>query len=294
MVRFLRIINSTANDLGKVLMLLIKNDTYKKIIDLFQDELVEIPAEQFSKVSSDERLMLNNSDQDSLWEVLSKSHKSLPITKIEHFFHDVCNYLQIIHMYNEVILTQQTTIDSNIDNHILATSSKAITKLIDFTSEFYSSEVKNIQSDLEEIDILEMISDIQKLYSDQLESHQIKFQFHVESNLTLFTNKIDFFQCLVNLVKNAIEHIKSMQEPWIRLKFLTGKVWIENSGNFPDKFMANSIFESGFSTKENHINKGLGLCIIKEKLEKHGMTISLIPQKHICFCINLPSDLCHS
>ncbi len=111
-------------------------------------------------------------------------------------------------------------------------------------------------------------------------------------------NSIEIQRVILNLITNAIEAKKDNLRIDIKLekKINSAKeksivLSIKDNGNGISDKNAINIFKSGFSTKVNSSNKGLGLSIVKNIIEIHSGYIELSSKidKGTNFIIYLPS-----
>lgn len=109
-------------------------------------------------------------------------------------------------------------------------------------------------------------------------------EFGVIPKVECLPGKIN--QVFMNLVSNAIQAIKSKNEPDVE-EFLTVKTWsiddkvfisIKDSGTGMTEEVKNKIFEPFFTTKDIGEGTGLGLSIVFGIIEKHKGNIEVISQ----------------
>lgn len=109
-------------------------------------------------------------------------------------------------------------------------------------------------------------------------------EFGVIPKVECLPGKIN--QVFMNLVSNAIQAIKSKDEP-AEEEFLTVKTWsiddkvfisIKDSGTGMTEEVKNKIFEPFFTTKDIGEGTGLGLSIVFGIIEKHKGNIEVISQ----------------
>lgn len=112
----------------------------------------------------------------------------------------------------------------------------------------------------------------------------------------LDVRKVEISQVIVNILQNAVDHLKNTpetKEKWIKVytKVEGDKAYlmIENSGDkIPDELQI-KIFEPFFTTKEVGEGTGLGLSICKGIMRSHGGDIQIDNSKpNTCFQIVLP------
>lgn len=139
-------------------------------------------------------------------------------------------------------------------------------------------------------------------YAENIESRQIRciiglcpalsgFYARNSKTVGLYVNKKLIDRVVQNLINNALRHTPKGGK--IRITFHAGKqyfsVKVKDSGNGIRKADLPFIFERGFSTGTSE-NKGLGLSICKEIVERHGGSIKVKSKegKGAAFIFRLP------
>jgi two-component system, sporulation sensor kinase B len=147
----------------------------------------------------------------------------------------------------------------------------------------------------DQYEIIDLTSVIQQSI-DVMHSYAILNSIHisqqVESSLEIEGLKLEIQQVLINIIKNAIEAIKS-----------EGEIWISASKN-SDGFVSIQIKDNGVGMTEDQIKKlgspyystkekgtGLGLTVCHQIVKQMGGQIMIKSElkKGTCFTINLPS-----
>jgi len=138
------------------------------------------------------------------------------------------------------------------------------------------------------------VSALLHVKSSQMESLGIKFEINIKSrlkNLPLKTHEINLI--LSNLLDNAMEALSmgTSQEPAIILDLTMCQnncvLSVTNNGPGVDTSIKNKLFLPGFTTKVK--NKGMGLYIVKEIIEKHNGKIVVNSDSHwTTFVIKIP------
>lgn len=106
-------------------------------------------------------------------------------------------------------------------------------------------------------------------------------------------NLFDFEQLVANLLTNAADAIKNLEDRWIQLQTkIDGnffEIRVVDSGNGIPEEMHERIFSEFFTTKANGEGSGIGLALCKRCVEKYGGTLSLEEKSaHTCFTVRLP------
>ncbi|WP_455584495.1 sensor histidine kinase [Bacteroides sp.] len=134
----------------------------------------------------------------------------------------------------------------------------------------------------------ELFADIKKLFSDEI------FHFQVSDvELSLFIDRTQIEQVLINLLKNAHEACCNKPAPRIEIKLLhiPSKGFIltvsdNGEGILPD--VIDKIFVPFFTTKTS--GSGIGLSLCKQIMNMHGGTISVRSERGTgsCFTLTFP------
>ncbi|MDM5317170.1 ATP-binding protein [Fictibacillus sp. b24] len=147
----------------------------------------------------------------------------------------------------------------------------------------------------EQYEVIDLSSVIQQSI-DVMRSYAILNSIHitqqVEPSLEIQGLKLEIQQVLINVIKNAVEAIKSEGEIWISAaKHADGFISIQIKDNGVG-MTANQIKKLGspyYSTKEK--GTGLGLTVCHQIVKQIGGQIKIESElkKGTCFTINLPS-----
>ncbi|MFN5334075.1 MAG: ATP-binding protein [Bacteroidota bacterium] len=178
---------------------------------------------------------------------------------------------------------------------------KAIRFFIDTilqASDRASGVIKNLRFYLKEGSITEMsnidlLSSIQTVLS--IFSHEIKkgieLQLDVPKKLQIFGYEAKIYQLWSNIIKNALDAMKSKGIILIKAKETTDKVIVEISNNGPEipAEIKEKIFDKFFTTKDESSGTGLGLNIVKQSVEEHRGQISVASDPNLTtFTISIP------
>jgi C4-dicarboxylate-specific signal transduction histidine kinase len=151
---------------------------------------------------------------------------------------------------------------------------------------------------LEETDINQLINDTITILHYELLDSKFKINVRLVDKLPkLMTNKIHIMQVILNLARNSIEALESIQEAdphiLIQTNVLNDFVHIHIKDNGPGiaKEFKNLILNTYFTTKNKGTGIGLGIC--RKLIEEHGGKLSF--QEHeergAWFTFTLPSNL---
>lgn len=153
------------------------------------------------------------------------------------------------------------------------------------------------QSGLEAIDLSELIEDALLLKESDLVEHSIVVQREIDGGLVVQTDRHRILQVLVNLVTNALDAMKTVDNTKRKLTISSSiseesiKVAVRDNGQGIERENLENIFAFGFTTKEKGQGFGLHSCIqaVKEvggTLEAqsdgkgHGATFTITLPRH--------------
>lgn len=190
----------------------------------------------------------------------------------------------------------------DIINHITAISWMIKLKKYDSLQDYIDpliQEAKMMDNKIKavEINIPALSGIIQaKLAQSEVSNIDMKVDFKHMENLRLTTIKAtDLVRILSNLIDNAFDATIELPVPNRKVS-VEGKVQanqlilrVQNTCNRVSPEMGTRIFESGFSTKTGKNNKGLGLHIIKQLIERYKGKIDFSSNEEgVAFAITIP------
>ncbi len=128
-----------------------------------------------------------------------------------------------------------------------------------------------------------------------LKNNDIRLLFADDKkDLTVMGREVQLGQVLLNLLMNAIDASKKLEQKWIQIDYghTDGQVWIEvmDSGTGIPQEIAGKIMEPFFTTKEKDEGTGLGLSISTRIIEEHAGKLSYeSDRKNTTFRICFPT-----
>lgn len=127
-------------------------------------------------------------------------------------------------------------------------------------------------------------------------SKHISLNIQIDTSLkNLKVSSLDLVTVIGNLLNNALEAVEDMEpaERRIRLKIFEKAgyfvIQTHNPGFIPEE-VRSRIFKSGFSTKVNQGDRGIGLASVKYIVEKYRgkVLVSSHPKRGTCFTVCYP------
>jgi C4-dicarboxylate-specific signal transduction histidine kinase len=124
--------------------------------------------------------------------------------------------------------------------------------------------------------------------------HDIKLIWTASENeISILAREAELMQVFTNLLGNAMDAVKSLDEKWIEIKIeeLNNQVdvlFIDAGRGIPQE-VQKKIMEPFFTTKDVNQGTGLGLSISKNIIKNHDGELALIPEAaHTTFKVRLP------
>ncbi len=141
----------------------------------------------------------------------------------------------------------------------------------------------------------ETLEDILNISKDRFKHAQISIEIVGDTDITLFGQRNQIAQVILNLFNNAYDAIKNENQKWIKLEIKNYPSSVEidviDSGPKIPKSVINKLMIPFFTTKEMGKGTGIGLSITKAILNDHGGDIQFIKgAKNTTFRVTLPTD----
>jgi len=126
----------------------------------------------------------------------------------------------------------------------------------------------NPSKEKKEFSIKESIESLFKIVSPSLKEAKIKTTLNIINDFTLYGNRNEFEQVLLNLINNAKDALieKEIKEPLIHIQIEQSLITIEDNAKGIEKKNLKKIFDPYFSTKKD--SDGIGLYISKMIIEQ--------------------------
>lgn len=260
----------------------------RKQLESFNTKLEKRVKEEMEKRQKQERLMLHQSRQAAMGEML------------ESIAHQWRQPLNIIGLATVNLETQYTM--GSMDKKDFHDKMKIISSNITYMSHTIDDFRKFLQPEREIIVFhpRKSIEDVLKILAAQLESNQIVNTLHINCSLSFYGVENEFKQVLIILLNNAVDAIKTqLQEKSINQGKITitfsceneqGLVAVcDNGGGISDTFI-DDIFNPYFTTKHDSYGTGIGLYLAKNIIETRmkGSLNVKTTDSGSCFTIKVP------
>ena len=195
--------------------------------------------------------------------------------------HEVKNPLTPIKLSAERIEKKimDNTIDSNEINKLTKTISKQVDDIGMLVDEF-SSFARMPEAEVKLDNLSKTLKESYELFSDSYTKINMKLLLPEKDIFFQFDN-FQITQVFTNIIKNAVEAVISIPNPYIFVKLTelnnTIEISVVDNGIGIDDRKISKIFEPYYTTKEK--GTGLGLSIVKKIIEDHNGTIKIHKNK---------------
>ncbi|WP_412473588.1 sensor histidine kinase [Halobacteriovorax sp. YZS-1-1] len=181
--------------------------------------------------------------------------------------HDIRNHLFVLNTANnrleKELLEDQRRYTEKLRKHIA--------KILEVTDLYMNIFKKNYDSHKERIKISDVTMEAIDLVQEKIDKDKVKVELEID-DFDIDGNETELSLCLVNLIKNSLEEIKTTDTPWIKVITSSSQRFIKivDSGNGIPRDQLKNIFEMGKTTKKDGSGFGVGLAITKQIIENSG------------------------
>lgn len=185
------------------------------------------------------------------------------------------NEISKISLYS-TLLKNYSNICDNEEEETLDTIMDSSYNLLDMINKM-SFHAQEIVLHTEYVELKELIYKVIALNRRLLAKKEIELYLAIHDDLNIYCDKIHFTELLNNIIKNALEALKSNGIIEIKTelinKYLT--ISIKDNGYGVPESNIKKVTEPFFSTKNSKGNYGLGLYYCKNVIESHGGFIEI-------------------
>jgi len=240
------------------------------------------PAKRYQDEFTDMAIAVNQMilELENREAILVQSHKMRAVgTLTAGVAHELNNPLNNITLTAHMLLEDYDSLDDDERRDMIqdlitesGRSKKIISNLLDFARES--------SSQLESLDLTELLRETIALASNQIKLSGIKIEFQATDNLPRVHGDVQQLeQVFLNLILNAVDasskgnRIQIIVLPADDPNYVAVKV-IDTGSGIPDHILP-SIFDPFFTTKGKGKGTGLGLSVSQGIVAKHGGRISV-------------------
>lgn len=177
-------------------------------------------------------------------------------------------------------------------------STRAISRVSAIIKSIRSMIIEDHVKNIRRFDVLTTLNEVTTLLEYLLSNNAVEISLEKNNQIPEVVGlPIETGQILSNLIKNAVEVLKSQEFRQIKINFMSRpqhlEIFITDSGPGVPLELKNKIFQPMFSTKINEGGTGIGLSYSKRVAEKMNATLELIDSpfelKGACFKLTLPT-----
>jgi len=208
--------------------------------------------------------------------------------------HEINNPLAVIQARTTQLLRVYKDPDRQQDlgdglKQILYTSER-IDRTIQGVREFVHQDER---TEFREIELKDLVDDVMAFTGQRLKNHGVSVRFYGIDGYSIYGNKIQLEQILLNLLNNSFDAIEFLPDKWIELSAVESdevlQIYFKDSGHGIPPEVAEKMMDPFFSTKEVGKGTGLGLALAKGIAEKHGGRLEYLDNgPHTTFLLELP------
>jgi len=131
----------------------------------------------------------------------------------------------------------------------------------------------------ERVEFKSVLNELQRLWAPALSMRGVQLQAHVPSSCTLFVDRKQLEQLLINLVNNSLDAMPGGGDIVLRADLAESNGFYEfelsDNGSGVPADIIGKVFKPLVTTKPEGMGTGLGLSICREIVRTHGGEISL-------------------
>ncbi|MDE8733641.1 sensor histidine kinase [Eubacteriales bacterium DFI.9.88] len=220
-------------------------------------------APVIDKVEDQEVFIIHQARQAKLGEMIGN---------ITHQLKQPINNANIVLSNMQEDLEEENIDRAMLKNHldVLQQSLDTLIPIIDDFAGFLKPDRKKSR-----IHVYSEVSNCLSLLQMQLQFARIQVTLDIDERIYLYGYKNEFCQCLLNILGNGIDALKSINGRSRQIKISvslinqTAVICIYNDGSPIDTFLAQTIFEPYVTTKAESGGTGIGLYLTKQIIKEH-------------------------
>lgn len=245
----------------------------------------------------------NYDEYYTIMDNLNKMAAELSRTEVLHtdfisnVSHEIKTPLAIIQNYAKLLLSKNLDKETH-DKYAstLVAASEKLTNLVSNILKLNKLENQEIQTDIEEINLSEMLAQTLLNYEDRIEEKSLNINCDLQENVMIKSSSSYLEIIWNNLISNAIKFTDKGGEISLSLKKENSDITVEikDTGCGISTKTGNHIFEKFYQGDTSHAQEGngLGLALVKKVIDIIGGTIKVNSElgKGSTFVIKLKSE----
>ena len=198
--------------------------------------------------------------------------------------HEITNPLAIIQGNISILREKAKKGKLDLENTIKFSEriDKTIERIVNIITSLRRYSRHEVNTNFDKVTISSILSQTYNLSQERFKQHDIDFRIESKGcdDISVLCREQEISQVLLNLLNNAVDAIKTLDDKWIILGITkTQSNFVEfrvtDSGIPPNKESIHKIFDPFFTTKAVGEGSGLGLGICKSIIEAHGGKMQL-------------------
>jgi signal transduction histidine kinase len=232
-------------------------------------------------------IRLNISQIKSLNKQLAQASKLAYLGEISAgVAHEVNNPLTIITSGLELIplfINNSEKLDSTLVK--IKKSCHRIEKIIQGLQRYSRSSEADVMS-IFSLD--QILQETIAMMEYKLKDTNTNITVQLDKNLNILCNEVEIEQVIINLIGNAIDAIKHLEDQWVKIELKKDEksaiLRITDSGPGISEQIRERLFDPFFTTKKIGEGTGLGLSIAKGIIDSHHGSLRVVPDvSNTCF-----------
>lgn len=264
-------------------ILLLKEQSPQQLVKLHTDSItrnLSLHATTFQRHGEKLRIISIHDISNEMDAIEIESWQKI----IRMLTHEIMNSIAPITSLSETLLGYYTDPQNNIDDNRTKNTIKGLDVihergigLIRFV-ESYRTLTKLSEPVFKPIRLHAFIEKLLALLQAEAKSRPIDFDVQIDHELCIEGDEVQLSQALINLFKNAIEAVETVQEAHIIVKAVSDdegycRLSITDNGHGIPPEILDQIFVPFFSTREN--GSGIGLSLTRQIIRNHGGKIEV-------------------
>lgn len=173
------------------------------------------------------------------------------------------------------------------------TINQTVKRIADIISGLLSLSRDEKPGEYKDFSIDSLLMEILSLCKDRYTRHEIEIEVPKTTNISIYGQKVQIAQVLINLLNNSADAIKNQNEKWVKIEVDQTKdiviISVEDSGLGVSEEVKQKLMTPFFTTKKDGEGTGIGLSISKNIIENHsGKFYFDEKSKNTKFVIELP------
>lgn len=194
--------------------------------------------------------------------------------QIRFVSHEICNHISICNMYSQIL--KKHLKNDSYNNESVLNAIDYIQKSLQIIN-MNVMDLKSLNNNSKTlVDFKSIVEKAFKLSKAYTEDKEIEFEIFIRNSEYIKIDENRLISCIVNIIKNAIEAIELKGKISLlgEIKNNSAILKISNNGKPIPSNKQDTIFDCGYTSKQN--GSGFGLNICKKYLNSQNADIELV------------------